>query len=113
MTVRYQLPSVAAEYVAMFPDNHRNDVRHLVGRFHAWREVDPIDRKGLAGALGRDLAARLLEVFDAGLAPDPDRRASLQTLGRLCRRSFEVEERESGLPLRQTALPPASADFYV
>ena len=43
MTVRYQLPPVAAEYVAMLPDNHRNDVRHLLGRFYAWLEVDPID----------------------------------------------------------------------
>lgn len=42
MTVRHQLPPVAAEYVAGFPCDKRKG-RHLVGRFHAWLKVKQVD----------------------------------------------------------------------
>jgi serine/threonine protein kinase len=77
--------------------------------------ADPLQRAELAELLGAKLGGSLLEVLEAGLAADPDRRASAQTLSRLCRQSFEMEPPEGdqvGLLLRQTRLPVAPPGFY-
>jgi site-specific recombinase XerD len=39
--MRHQLPPVAAHYVAVFPYDKSN-VRHLVGRFHAWLKANRV-----------------------------------------------------------------------
>ncbi len=83
--------------------------------------VDPIDERAVHKVLDLKAAESVLEVLRAGLNPDPEKRASLQTLLSLCRQHFEVSERRKkdageyvfdagkGLVLWQNRFPRLSA----
>ncbi len=105
MTIRDQFPPKAAEYVAALPDNRRNGVRRLVGRFHAWLEVDPSNR----GQLNTELVDEFIKLSWAQQLADSTKR---EYAGRLRRYVNWLGDRDHAQQTRaRPALPETARQF--